>query len=78
MIDGKKIFVIMPAYRAAAKIKSVFRRIDNPTLEIIDHFVIVVDGDEDGTLQKGEELLTRIGNGFLYLSAITLRRSVRA
>ena len=46
----------MPAYRAEKKIKSVFQRIDESCLELIDHFIIVVDGNIDNTLQKAEEI----------------------
>lgn len=62
MISGKQIFIIMPAYRAAKKIKSVFGRIDGAALKAIDHFIIVVDGNVDDTLQKAQELQAEYRN----------------
>jgi len=58
--NHKKIFIIMPAYLAGRKIKSVFERIDRQTMAAIEHFIIVVDGNADDTLQKAKEIKAEI------------------
>ncbi|MEK7180804.1 MAG: glycosyltransferase family 2 protein [Patescibacteria group bacterium] len=62
MFDGKKIIVVMPAYNAAKKITSVFKRIPKEIWSS-DFFVIIVnDGSTDETREKILEIKSRWSN----------------
>jgi glycosyltransferase involved in cell wall biosynthesis len=56
-----RLFIVMPAYKAARKIRSVFDRIAPETWKKIQHVIIVVDGDADGTLQQARDIRESFG-----------------
>ncbi len=49
MLEGKKIFVVLPAYNAAATVEEVLDIVD--TNDIVDQIVLVDDGSSDHTAQ---------------------------
>ena len=54
-----KVVIVMPAYQAGKTIKSVFDRISDKTLKIIDEFIIVDDGCTDNTPDMIKDLIKK-------------------
>jgi len=61
-----KIFVLMPAYNAAATIERVFERVPEAARARISRYVVVNDGSSDGTA----DAITRLGRKFPNLVAL--------
>jgi glycosyltransferase involved in cell wall biosynthesis len=57
-----KVFVLMPAYNAAATVEKVFARIPAPIRERIERYVVVNDGSTDDTDAALERLRGRFPN----------------
>lgn len=49
MLEGKKIFVVLPAYNAAATVEKVLDIVD--TNDIVDQIILVDDGSSDNTAE---------------------------
>jgi glycosyltransferase involved in cell wall biosynthesis len=57
MLHGKKVVVVLPAYNAAATLKTTYSEIPK---EIVDEIVLVDDGSRDDTVQIAKELGIRV------------------
>jgi glycosyltransferase involved in cell wall biosynthesis len=62
-----RIFVLMPAYNAAATIEGVFARVPAGALRRIERFVVVNDGSKDDTAGA----LARLASKFSNLTVLT-------
>lgn len=49
MLEGKKIFVVLPAYNAAATVEEVLDIVDSN--DIVDQIILVDDGSSDNTVE---------------------------
>ena len=49
MINGKKVLVVMPAYRAARTLEATFRALPHA---IVDHVLLVDDASHDDTAPR--------------------------
>jgi glycosyltransferase involved in cell wall biosynthesis len=63
----KDVFILMPAYNAAATIETVFERIPAPVKDRIRRYVVVNDGSTDDT----EAALARLRTRFPTLVSLT-------
>lgn len=53
MLNGKKIVVVLPAYKAELTLERTYKEIP---FDIVDDVVLVDDNSPDGTVAKGKEL----------------------
>lgn len=53
MLNGQRIVVVMPAYRAASTLEACYRAIP---LDVVDHVLLVDDASDDQTLAIAERL----------------------
>src|SRR6218665_1779770 len=53
MLNGKKIVVVLPAYKAARTIERTYKEIP---FDIVDDVVLVDDNSPDDTVQVGQKL----------------------
>lgn len=53
MINGKKVFVVLPAYNAAKTLEKTYREID---FNVVDDVILVDDASKDDTVEVGKKL----------------------